>query len=73
MSFDTATTRFSAINAEALALASSIAYEPDTRIAQRRAEQELGLDQFFEAFEHHNFAIDTQGFVAASKQHVILA
>ena len=73
MNFDAATTRFSAINAEALALAASIAYEPDARTAERRAEKELGLDQFFEAFEHHNFAIDTQGFVAASKQHVVLA
>lgn len=73
MSFDTATTRFSAINAEALALASSIAYETNVATAQRRAKNELGLDQFFEPFEHHNFAIDTQGFVAASKQHVILA
>src|SRR5206468_3937560 len=48
-------------------------YEVDNTKAQRRAEEELGLDQFFEPFEHHNFVIDTEGFVAASKQHVVLA
>jgi triacylglycerol lipase len=73
MSFEPATTRFSAVNAEALAVAATIAYEPDNTKAQRRVEKELGLDQFFEPFEHHNFVIDTEGFVAASKQHVILA
>jgi triacylglycerol lipase len=73
MNFEPGTTRFSAINAEALAVASIIAYEGDNTKAQRRAEKELGLDQFFEPFEHHNVAIDTEGFVAASKQHVILA
>jgi len=73
MSFEPATTRFSAVNAEALAVAATIAYEADNTKAQRRAEKELGLDQFFEPFEHHNFVIDTEGFVAASKQHVILA
>ena len=73
MNFEPATTRFSAVNAEALAVAATIAYEADNTKAQRRAEKELGLDQFFEPFEHHNFVIDTEGFVAASKQHVILA
>ena len=73
MSFESATTRFSAANAEALAVAATIAYEANNTTAQRRAEKELGLDQFFEPFEHHNFVIDTEGFVAASKQHVILA
>ena len=73
MNFEPATTRFSAANAEALAVAATIAYEADNTKAQRRAEEELGLDQFFEPFEHHNFVIDTEGFVAASKQHVILA
>jgi triacylglycerol lipase len=73
MNFEPGTTRFSATNAEALAVAATIAYEADNTKAQRRAEKELGLDQFFEPFEHHNFVIDTEGFVAASKQHVILA
>ena len=73
MSFEPATTRFSAVNAEALALAATIAYEVDNTKARRRAAEELGLDQFFEPFEHHNFVIDTEGFVAASKQHVVLA
>jgi hypothetical protein len=73
MSFEPATTRFSAVNAEALALAAAIAYEVDNARAQRRVKEELGLDQFFEPFEHHNFVIDTEGFVAASKQHVVLA
>src|SRR5438046_7635910 len=73
MSFEPATTRFSAVNAEALALAATIAYEVDNTKARRRAAEELGLDQFFAPFEHHNLAIDTEGFVAASKQHVILA
>src|SRR5438876_11814146 len=73
MSFEPATTRFSAVNAEALAVAATIAYEADNTKAQRRAEEELGLDHFFEPFEHHNFVIDTEGFVAASKQHVVLA
>ena len=73
MNFEPATTRFSAANAEALAVASTIAYESDDTKAKRRVENELGLDQFFEPFEHHNFVIDTEGFVAASKQHVILA
>src|SRR5213082_4128261 len=73
MNFEPATTRFSAVNAEALAVAATIAYEADNTKAQRRAAEELGLDQFFEPFEHHNFVIDTEGFVAASKQHVVLA
>src|SRR5438034_11251317 len=73
MNFEPATTRFSAANAEALAVAATIAYEADDTKAQRRAENELGLDQFFEPFEHHNFVIDTEGCVAASKQHVVLA
>ena len=73
MRFEPATTRFSAVNAEALALAATIAYEVDNTKARRRAAEELGLDQFFEPFEHHNFVIDTEGFVAASKQHVVLA
>jgi triacylglycerol lipase len=73
MNFEPATTRFSAANAEALAVAATIAYEANNTTAQRRAEKELGLDQFFETFEHHNFVIDTEGFVAASKQHVVLA
>jgi hypothetical protein len=53
MSFEPATTRFSAVNAEALAVAATIAYEPDNAKAKRRVEKELGLDQFFEPFEHH--------------------
>ena len=73
MNFEPGTTRFSATNAEALAVAATIAYEASNTPAQRRAEKELGLDQFFEPFAHHNFVIDTEGFVAASKQHVILA
>ncbi len=63
MSFEPATTRFSAVNAEALAVAATVAYEADNAKAQRRAEKELGLNQFFEPFEHHNLAIDTEGFV----------
>ncbi len=73
MSFDPNTTRFSSVNAEALALAATIAYETDLKKVKARAEKELGLDKFFEPFEHHNFVIDTQGFVGASKDHVILA
>lgn len=73
MNFDFATTRFSAINAEALAIASEIAYEKKPETAKARAKAELGLDEFFEPFAHHNFAIDTEGFVAASAKHVVLA
>jgi hypothetical protein len=73
MNFEPATTRFSATNAEALAVAATIAYEANNTTAKRRVEKELGLDQFFEPFEHHNFVIDTEGFVAASKQHVVFA
>jgi hypothetical protein len=71
--FEPATTRFSATNAESPAVAATIAYEANNTTAKRRVEKELGLDQFFEPFEHHNFVIDTEGFVTASKQHVVLA
>jgi hypothetical protein len=72
ISFEPVTTHFSATNAVALAMASLIAYQkPDD--ARKLAASELGLDQFYEPFEHHNFAIDTQGFVAAGKNHVVLA
>ena len=45
MSFEPATTRFSAVNAEALAVAATIAYEANNTTAQRRADRAEGARQ----------------------------
>jgi triacylglycerol lipase len=64
------TTSFSADNALYLATASSIAYM-GSEVSERRAAEELGLDQDFCFF---NFPMyDTEAFAAATPEHAVLA
>ena len=72
MPFNPTTETFHPSTALHLAKASAIAYEDDTQ-AEKRVGKELGLSTYFEPFHHKNFAVDTQGFVAAGGDHVILA
>ena len=66
--FDPATTAFSANNALALATASQIAYEKNQTSAAKKAASQLGCSDF-----HPFDTKDTQGFVAANKDIIIVA